>query len=103
MHLRTGHRLDAELLPRAAEGPAAQQIIEAGRKARDIEVALVQGNGACQARIRVDADAENQTAGGHFLNVDENVLEGTIRLGFEHLNGGAAALAGVGFKDAQPG
>src|SRR5438876_859273 len=38
LQLRAGHRFGPELLPAAAEGPPAQQILEAGRRPKDVEV-----------------------------------------------------------------
>src|SRR5262249_32217179 len=41
LQLGTGHRLQAQLLAGAAEGPAAVGILQAGLRPQDVEVALV--------------------------------------------------------------
>jgi hypothetical protein len=54
---------------------AAEQVVQAGGRAQDIKVPLVQDDAAGQAGVRVDADPEQDAAALGVLNRDQEILE----------------------------
>ncbi len=93
-----------ELLAGSAEGGAAENILEAGRRAEDVEVTLVEHDAAGQAAVGVDAHAEHQAARVRFLDADENILDGVVRIErvVQHGDFGSTAALGRCLEDAEP-
>src|SRR6185437_3681569 len=101
LNLRTGHRLNAELLTGAAPGRAVEEVAQAGRWIHDVEVALVEYDAAGQTAVRVDADPENQATGVGFVHINLDVLvDAVIRP--KHLDRGRRTVLAAG-ENAQAG
>ncbi len=101
MNLRAGDRFDAQFLAGAAEGPAVEEVGKAGRKAKDVEIALVEDNAADEAVVGVDAGAEHEAAGARLLYLDEDVLERARAVELRHA--GTDAELGVHLEDVEAG
>src|SRR5262249_42398240 len=101
--LQVGARngLGTKLLAGATKSTSAQQLVETGRPARDVEITLVEGDAAVEASIRVHSDAKDQAASRLFLDCHQDVLEFLVAIRVEYGHGRLDALGRVDLEDVE--